>query len=88
MSTKKQPEPFSKYDLTMLVIAAAMQAREEGLGVRFANTQQGVAILLPGYEYDSGKLFPLTADAPAGVVANVVANPEVRIVANPAGGEQ
>jgi len=86
MSIDTQPEPLSKHDLTMFVIAAAMQAREEGLGVRFANTAQGVAILLPGYVYDSGKLFPLTANAPAGVVANVVANQEVGIVAN--GGTQ
>ena len=85
MSTNTQPEPLSNYDLTNLVIATAMQARAEGLGVKFANTQQGVAILLPGYNYHDGRLFPLVANAPA-VVANVVANQEVGIVAN--GGTQ
>lgn len=89
MSTNTQPEPLSNYDLTNLVIATAMQARAEGLGVKFANTQQGVAILLPGYNYHDGRLFPLVANAPA-VVANqaaaVVANPEVEVVAN--GGTQ
>lgn len=74
MSTNTPPDTLSNYDLTNLVIATAMQARAEGLGVKFANTPQGVAILLPGYTYHDGRLFPIVANQEVGIVANVVAN--------------